>query len=155
MLEKENNMIRSARPEDANAIVNLVMEFKDESLHEYSMSFRTKTIFKIVKNLINDGVCSVIDDNGNISGVVIGLVFPSIFDEHILIAQEMIWYVSEKFRHGIGGIRLLKFFENECKKKGVRQIIMVHMGNSKAEKLELFYKKIGYKELERHYIKEV
>lgn len=61
--------------------------------------------------------------------------------------------MSKKYRKY--GVKLLKVLEQNCKAQGITHILMVHMFNSKADKLGEFYRKCGFMPLEIHYIKSL
>jgi N-acetylglutamate synthase-like GNAT family acetyltransferase len=146
-------MIRKATLDDVEAIKKLVEEFYEESLKEYKLSFRD--IEETIKNTVANHIGLVAEKEEKIIGCIGGITIPSMFDKDELIGQESIWYITKSERKGTVGIRLLKAFEEECKKKGCSFVIMVYMGNSYPEQLKRFYSMNNYKLLEMQHIKEV
>lgn len=146
-------MIRKAETKDVFAVSVLVKEFFEESLSEYGLLLDNKTIIETLEHYAKNLIAFVADENGVIAGVVGGLIVPSIFDKSQLIGQETIWYVDRNYRSGIIGLKLIKAFEDECKKQGANLIAMVHMGNLNADVLGKLYRHRGYKLMERQYIK--
>lgn len=148
-------MIRKAEKKDIEELVILTKEFFKESLNEYGLKIGNKTIKNTLTNYVTNYIGIVAEKNGKLIGAIGGLVAKSIFDESQLLGQEVIWYITNSERKGTIGIKLIKAFEDECKKQGADLIAMVHMGNLYAETLDKFYKMRGYKLLERQYIKSL
>ena len=89
-----------------------------------------------------------------VGGDVVGVISGHVISEGVhagKVFQETIWYVKEKYR-GYGK-RLLKALELRCRKQGLQAIIMARMGNRMGERVEVYYKKLGWTFLEAHYIK--
>lgn len=148
-------MIRKAELKDIPSIIRLIKEFFEESLNDYGLLLNDNSITETLENYIKNYIGIVVEENEKVIGVVGGLVSPSIFDKTQLIGQETIWYVDKRFRNKIIGLKLMKAFEEECKKRGAYLIAMVHMGNLYADILDKFYKHRNYKLLEIQYIKGV
>lgn len=70
-----------------------------------------------------------------------------------LIATEMFWFCRENHRGD--GVRLYREFEKWAKEWGCNQVRMVHLLDSMPEKLEKFYKHMGYTAAEVHYVKQL
>lgn len=101
---------------------------------------------------LNIGVMLGLFDGGKCTGVLGGLILPDPNDGE-LVASELFWYVLKE--HRIGGIRLLKAFEEHAKVRGAKRITMVHLLQENAEKLGRYYQKNGYSPIECHYIKQL
>ena len=147
--------IRQAKIEDTDSIKLLIFQFYEESLREYKLSFDWDTLTNTITTFINSHIGLVAEKDGVIIGVIGGVVTNSIFDAKQKVGQEAIWYVDKSERKGTVGIRLLKAFEEECKKRGVNFVIMICMCNLYTELLDRYYKSKHYQLLENHYIKEV
>lgn len=94
----------------------------------------------------------VLEMEGKIVGVLGGMIANYPLNGE-LIYQELAWYVNKKYR--LHGIRLFKVLEQFCHEKGIKKIGVTLMANSKAEKLEKFYERLGFTYLEKHYIKNL
>lgn len=99
-------------------------------------------------------ILGLFSKNGQLFGILGGLIYPDI-NSGDLTATEAFWFVKKDKRNGLGGIRLLKHFEKWAIARGAKRIIMVHLININPEKMEKYYKTIGYKPIETHYVKEV
>lgn len=70
-------------------------------------------------------------------------------------AIEALWYVQRPFRGGVGGIRLIKAFEAEAIRRGCKRIKMAYLMSVNPELMDELYKRMGYKELQRDFVKEL
>ena len=147
-------MIRKGEYKDIEGVKELIKEFFQESLAWYKISLDDETITETMKSFVDKHISFVAEENGKIIGVIAGIISPSIFDKRQLFAQEAIWYVTKKAR-GIVGFKLIKVFEEECRKLGAKMISMICMSNLNFDILDRFYKNDGFALLENHYIKEV
>jgi len=141
--------IRLAEETDIEDGLELIKEFTEESLKDYGAGAvnpeQIKAVFKLCI-----GSTLVVEKDGLIVGTVAGIVnnFPS---DGSKVYQEIIWYVSKAYRKY--GVLLFRKLEEFCRAKGIKHIIMIHLANLKAAKLDRFYTRLGFKELETHYIK--
>lgn len=89
-------------------------------------------------------------DDGLINGALGGLIHRDLYGER-LIVEEMFWFMRPDTRGG--GVRVYRAFESWAKARGAVSIQMVHLLDSMPEKVERFYKAIGFKAAEVRYIK--
>lgn len=90
-------------------------------------------------------------DDEIVGGICI--IFTESMLDGVLECSELFWYVDEKYRGK--GISLLLHAEKYAKKRGAKRMIMIYLINSMPEKLEKLYTRMGFRELERSYIKEL
>ena len=147
--------IRKAHIEDSNFIKKLILEFHEESLGEYKISFDWSTIDETIKNFINHHIVLVAEKSSKIVGLIAGLVIRSMFDANQLLGQETIWFITKDERKGATGFKLLKMFEQECKIRGCKFVAMVFMQNLMPDVLERFYRSQNYKKMEVQFVKEL
>lgn len=93
-------------------------------------------------------------DGDELCGIISGLIYPD-FNDGILIASEMFWYVRPDKRSTGVGMELFRNFESWGKDNGAKRILMVHLKDLMDERLKRLYLSMGYRELETHYVKEV
>jgi len=139
--------IEEVKNEHLPELMELVKVFHKETLSDYGVdtdvSKMEEMFFKCKKTTL------VLLEEGKVKGVISGfLAQPAYSGEYVW--QEIIWYVYKENRSG--GVRLYKAMEKKLKAMGVLKMIMVLMHNSKKEKLEAFYKKLGYAPMETQYI---
>ena len=141
-------IVRPAEEKDYEGVLQLLKEFQKESLDLYGLFCDEKIALSIMSKFIGNSF--VLDDNGVIGGVIAGMIISyPLNDEKIF--HEQIWYVNKKYRRY--GLKLYNRLEQHCKENNIKKIVMVYMANSKAEKLEQFYNRLGFGLLEKHYIK--
>ena len=142
--------VRPVEEKDFDSALKLLKEFQAESLDAYNLLCNDKIALSIMPKFI--GSSFVLETDNAIVGVIAGIIvtYP-LNDEKIY--HEQIWYVNKTYRKY--GIKLYLKPEQYCKKNNIKKIIMVSMANSKTQKLEEFYKRLGYKLLESHYIKNL
>lgn len=141
-------IVRQARYEDIEGVLKLVREFQKEGLDEFKLySDEAKTKLVIRSNIEHS---LVMEKDGEIIGCLGGQITTSIASTD-KVWEELLWFVTQKYR--LHGVKLLKELERKCREWGIKQVLMVHLGNLNADKMKRFYKKRDYKFLEAHYIK--
>ena len=96
-------------------------------------------------------VIAAIEGEKMIGGI--GLLTYPAFEDDVLNTQEAFWYVDEKYRGS--GVKLYKAAEEYAKKVGSKRFTMIFLETSMPEKVEIFYKKMGFNKAETTYIKEL
>ena len=143
-------LIRRCKTDDFPSVKVLLEKFHKEAVEEYGLKCDRGLLELAIQKHYKYATVLVVGDE------VVGLIAGQIVDYPLQkekIFQEMVWYVTKEHREH--GLKLLKAIEDQCKKEGIRAVIMVAMGNSMKEKLDRIYKFMGYKELETQYIKVV
>ena len=96
-------------------------------------------------------VIAAIEGEKMIGGI--GLLTYPAFEDDVLNTQEAFWYVDEKYRGS--GVKLYKAAEEYAKNVGSKRFTMIFLETSMPEKVEIFYKKMGFNKAETTYIKEL
>jgi GNAT superfamily N-acetyltransferase len=91
-------------------------------------------------------------DKGEFVGGLGGVLCPDLNNGQ-LIAVECFWYVAPESRGA--GIRLLKAYEKWCAEQGVKRIAMIHLTHVHPGSMRRLYERMGYREVEVNYIKEL
>lgn len=91
---------------------------------------------------------------GNVVVGGIGGVITKFQTSDVLNFVEMFYWVSETHR-GTLPLRLIRQVEKESKKRGAQRIVMACMENSMPDRVERLYLSLGYRPMERHFMKEV
>jgi GNAT superfamily N-acetyltransferase len=84
---------------------------------------------------------------------VIGGVFFNDINTGKRVAAEFFWFVKDGARGD--GMKLLKRFELWAKENNCQEIMMVHLSNSMPGSLKKLYERLGYREIETQYKKEI
>lgn len=145
-----NYLIREATVDDIPRALELVHEFHDEALNKMSMICNDDVAKELMPKLVDTTLVLEID------GLVVGLITGFITNYFIGIEplfQELMWFVSKKYRRY--GIKLLEALENKCRNAGIKQIVMVHMGDRKVDKFEKVFLAKGFQVQEIQYLKNL
>ena len=134
--------------EDYRADVErLVGEFYAESLDEYGIRFDRTALGKTIDDLKDTALLAVVD--GHAQGLIAGKDVKSPYSED-KIWHEVIWFTSRDYR--MYGLRLLIAARSILKAEGYTAMVMVYMHNSKSDKLDRLYRRLGYKAMETNFI---
>lgn len=133
----------------------LVHKFHEESLKDYGLTITDDGIDKTAQLFMDNHILLLAEKDKKVIGLIGGVAVPSSFSSKEIVGQEFMWYLEKDERRGSIGFRLLKAFEEECKARGAKKVIMIHMLNLNSEAMSKFYEKQGYIPMEKHYIKEL
>lgn len=142
--------IRKGTPDDFVGVTKLIEQFQDEALHEYGFKLDGNKAIQFMAPFTQGSF--ILEVMGRVEGVLAGVVAPYPLSGELMYF-EMIWFVSRQYRKY--GIKMLVMLEDWCRTQGIKKIVMIHLGNSKSEKIERFYESHGYSLLECHYIKDL
>ena len=98
------------------------------------------------------GAILALKKSGKIIGGIGMMFFPALEDD-VVTCGEAFWYVDEKERGG--GLKLLLKAQKYAKEMGARRMTMIHLSNSMPNRLKGLYERLGFKEIETHYMKEI
>lgn len=87
----------------------------------------------------------------------LGAITYNDLNDGVLVSTEAFWYVFEDFRkilYGYG-VRLLIAYEKWAKRRGVKRVGMANLVALNDGPMQSLYEKMGYRPLDRTYIKEV
>jgi len=142
-------MVRPAEERDIEPTLELLKDFHSESLNKYSLFCDDTTARATMKSLYPTSF--ILQLEGKVVGVLGGTVavYPLNNEK---IYHEWVWYVNKKYR--LHGIILYHKLEDYFKEKDIKKIVMITLANN-ADKLEKFYRRLGFTFLEKHFIKEV
>ena len=101
----------------------------------------------------DSGIMLLAKEHGVVVGGIGGIITKFQTSE-VLNFVEMFYWVSESHRGSLA-LKLIRKLEKECKKRGAQRIVMACMENSMPERVERLYLSLGYKPMERHFMKEV
>jgi len=145
-----NNMdeIRVATHDDIPMLRGLAEEFASST--EFVKCFDFDSFSKAWHCFIDSaGVIFIL---GDFDGMLGAIKYPDINNGQ-LTSMECFWYVSPSKRGK--GKALLTAFETWSKENGCSTMRMVHLTDSMPERLQTVYKRMGYKAVEVHYVKEL
>lgn len=150
-------MIRQLSPEELSLTIAVATDFFNESElpGELNLSHWLKTWRSLIYSKIGSIFAYFPDPNSlEVGGILGGLFYPCSMTGQ-LEALEGFWYVKPEHRGGTGGIKLLKAFEEEGKKRGCARVKMVHLMSLNPEQVASIYERMGYHKLQVNYSKEL
>ena len=148
----ETMNIRKVVESDYDGIMRLIRAFYDESIKEYGSQFNPDYLIDLFPSLKDSSFVCVKPFSNEVVGLLAGKYIFDILDGRPTYA-EIMWFMDKQYRKY--GVKLLKFVENYLRKDNIRRMVMVHMGNTKPDKLMAFYERLGYTLCECHYIKNL
>ena len=143
-------MIRTIGIDELGAVEEAAREFYAAS--RFLGSFRLERFCAIWELLLTSGAGVIFaeDCDGEIVGVIGGIVHQEIYGEEV-IAEEFFWFVREAFRGA--GVRLYRRFEDWARERGASEIQMVHLFDSMPDRVAKFYLRSGFEPVEMRYRK--
>jgi GNAT superfamily N-acetyltransferase len=140
-------MIRKATLNDSELIHELAIQFAENSVYKdfYSTLKLHELIISILDGYAHNSVIFLDEDT---KSMLAGCTSPFLLGEG-LIANELAWWVSPKYRSTGIGKELVLSFENWAKDQGCSFISMSCLDDN----LGNFYEKQNYKLFERAYLK--
>lgn len=112
----------------------------------WSFPWSESSVVSLLENMLSSGILLVSRD-----GMIGGLLVPFPYNQNILVAQELFWWVAPDSRGG--GMALLDAFEDEAEMRGAGIVAMSLMEEMKGEVLSRIYERRGYKLNERSFLK--
>jgi GNAT superfamily N-acetyltransferase len=101
-----------------------------------------------------NGIVILMMDGDYVAGGIAGMVQEWGFNKSIKLAVELFYWVDEKYR-GRNSLKLLILYEEYAKALGALNSMMVSVNTHLQDKVGKLYKKMGYTEYERFYIKNL
>jgi len=142
--------IRMARQSDIENGLALIKEFTKEGLDEYGLYCDENKARYVMRSNIEHSL--IMEKDGKVIGCLGGCITSGMVSTD-KVFEELVWFVSKEYRKY--GIKLLRELEKKCKEWGVKQILMVCLGNLQYSKMSDFYQREGFKLLESHFIKNL
>lgn len=142
--------IRYAVDSDIHAITSFIISLCNSLGREYDIDSIHDIIFKGIDN----GIGLVCEDNGIVVGCLAVMLYPCVFNNSKLEAQEILWYVLPEYRKYKVGIKLERSLERLCKERGVSRLFMLSPHHEDAEPFDKFFERSGFNKLETIHTKE-
>lgn len=139
----------------ANDVKQLINEFYKEALEEFGLEFDEQALSSTIDAMTQQctdscytgGFLAVID--GKAVGLLAGKEVKTPWSND-RIWHEVVWFVTGRYRKY--GVKLLNIAREKLKEQGFSAMVMVHMANSKSDKLARLYERLGFKPMETNYI---
>lgn len=150
-------MIRPATPADIPEIARLGEKFHEQAqwgdIFAYSVEDCAASLARFME--ADAFLCFVAEDEGQIAGMIAGIVSPVYFNHAHTSGEELFWWADPaRTRSGIG-MRLLKALEAAAKAKGCESWQMKSIDRVNPEPMGRLYERCGYRASEHSYIKRL
>jgi GNAT superfamily N-acetyltransferase len=149
MAEQDISVI-GYHPSFDSDITRLCKAFSDESLNEYGLGVEQERLDQMTEVCKDISFFLVVD--GKAVGVIAGMLIENLTNGKPSI-QEVIWYVDKE--HRSHGKKLMAALEDQARDMKVSSVVMGLMCNSMQDRLDKFYRRLGYRPFEIQYIKEI
>jgi GNAT superfamily N-acetyltransferase len=148
-------VIRVATTEDFAPLLTMGREFYDASGYSDLVGFDRESLVRTFEQLMQNGGLFVAEVNGEVVGMVGGMVYPFYFDADHLTGQEVFWWVMPEHRKGRIGLELLQALEEWAKARGAKSLSMVSLDRLNPEQVARMYSAAGYRASEHTFIKRL
>lgn len=145
--------VRCGESRDVLSIVGMACEFWEDTV--YSENACPETITDMVNLCLDQQLLSVVEIDSEIVGFAAGIKGTLLGNRRASTGTELAWYVNPEHRSGTNGIKLLKHIESLAKAAGIKYWVMAYMESSMPETVKHIYEKMGYKQTEVLYMREL
>jgi len=142
--------IREATAEDVSAIVTMAQHFAATTIYGAQVPSDPAHLEKVVTTLMTMGSVLVAEVDGRLVGMIAGVVYPNLLSG-ISTAGETAWWVEPSARGGRVARALLDAFVEWGRAQGARRVDICSWN----ERLDTFYRRLGFTPAERVFSKEV
>jgi len=138
-------------------LTRLCQAFSDEALNEYGLGVEQDRLDQMIEVCKDISFFLVVPDPAHLNqykpvGVIAGFMVNNMTNGKPAV-QEVIWYVDKEYRSH--GKKLMDAFEDLARERGATSLVMGLMCNSMQDRLDKFYKRLGFRPFEVQYIKEL
>ena len=88
-------------------------------------------------------------------GVILGLKYHLYYNPNVTLVQELGWWVEPEYRNTMVGIKLLKEFEAEAKRRNADKIVMVYLEAQTPDRVDRMLQRMNYKHIEYNMVKDL
>jgi len=133
--------------------VPLAKRFHDQA--GFDSEFSETRFATTLMNALDAGILGAFGmfDGDKLVGLLLGIIGPQFLVEANL-AQELMWWVDPEYRKSLNSVRLVMLFEEWSKMNGASAIVMARFTEADDNRLDNFYRRRGFREIETHYLKK-
>ena len=143
-------MPRNATSDDIPRLLPLVKAFADEI--GFGEDYSHKCAAQTLSDAISTGVVLVEEKDDELVGLIVGSIARSPWNPFKLMIEELMFYVNEDYRNTRAGYMLLKTYTDRVSDMDLYASSLKLMYNS--PDLTKVYEKLGYKLLEKTFVKK-
>jgi len=147
--------VRHATADDVNAIMALSREFIMFAPHASIADVSAEELEQQIRLCIDNALVLVAEHEGQVIGMLFGILTGLWFAPSTLMAAELAWWVTPTARNGTAGIRLLTAFQDWAREKGAKVVTMSSLDLDFDTRVSSVLERMGFKASEHTYIKRV
>ena len=136
--------IRSAHSQDLDVLVYLLSRMHAESRFAVLPYSPEKVHEMLTAILAGLGCVFVLEQDGEISGTLVGLLMPQWFS-HALVAEDLIFYIAPEHRGGLSAARLVRRFVAWAEREGAQMTSIGASTGVETERTAMLYERLGGK----------
>lgn len=140
-------MIRTAQKEDIPALVDMSRSMQQESPRYKDVSFNCEVMSNFLELRIGNPDCCIFlsEENGEIVGMIGGIICPYFFSLDESYASDLGLYVTPEMRGGRHAYALIKEYEAWACGKGIKpENITLGLSATNDPKAHEFFQRLGY-----------
>lgn len=148
-------MLSLATEADTPEVLFLIKEFFKQSPYG-NLSFSDETVLASLSRILQDrrfGIVILWKEDEKIVGLLIAVANPTLMVSG-WTASELCFYILPEYRKGVAASELYKAYEYWAEQVGCSFITMVSLANEEQRKLDIWYRRKGFKPVEQTYMKE-
>lgn len=147
-------MIRQATHNDIDDIARLGALFHAQAGWD-EIPYSADDCARSLHNLLSsDAFICLVSEGAGINGMVSGVISPVYFNHAHVSGEELFWWVSPEAPQ-MTGIRLLTGLEQRAKEMGCKTFQMKSLARLGGERMVQLYNRLGYRQSEQTFIKEL
>ena len=139
-------------PKHVFAWVELAKDFTNEAIDGHRWGVNEEHLHTTYHTWDKKDWGFLLESDGEIVGVLAGIITPHFFDYDNLFFNEFMWYVKPDFRKSGGGLLLYRALVKRCREHNIKRIVMGHTSYMKKD-FENIYKRLGFTYLQTNYEK--
>lgn len=149
--------IRTVTPDDLDSLLRMAHAFHSASHVSESLPLCDKSFVNSIVNMLSDGrgMVFVAERDGELCGMIGVMLSRHWFNESLLLASDMFWWVDDSARGSSAGLKLLNAAESWAKECGCYMMVMAHTPTIQPEKVHNLYIRRGYAQQDTYYAKVV
>jgi RimJ/RimL family protein N-acetyltransferase len=142
-------MIRIATPWDGTSIEHMLDRYRNSSPLDFHKHTPMEYARKILAQIwAGRGVAFVSEDSSGITGMLIALKNPNMWDPTVITMNELAYWVNPERRGTSAGYRLLKAYVDYCKELKNKGEIEYYTVSKMSTSPDLDYGRFGFNRLE-------
>jgi GNAT superfamily N-acetyltransferase len=147
--------IRNATEADVDTIVKMARHFIAFAPHAAVAEYTDEDLAHAARSCMQHGLLIVAEQDGEIIGMLLGIVSGLWFAPRTLWASELAWWVEPAARGGTAGIRLVTAFQDWAREKGAKVVAMSSLHLDHDSRVGNVLERMGFSPSEHTYIKRI